>query len=455
MINDKGMMSALASEAQKIIFHTSHEDQSRSGSSKIVSDSDRITVQDRAYTQLMHLLPTRSMLPYLRDELVERDPTRVNWTNHSYLSGYEGAPSIGKSFMIKTLGKLSHPKGALYLHCRGVDLGTAFCETVFDTSSANKEKAALDAKIRQGNINSKNGLNQRSLEILKHALGDAYSEEKRGTHTVVNIDWNGIKVKGRNVQEQEFEAQSLRETLKQVCKAEGIAVTSDLGSIGITTRDGIAIRAADPNSPDYGRPILLDEFNLAEEGTETKLTEFFAMLSDSKVDKLEVTGGQNRSFTFYRNSLPPTYRVNFTSNQDTAKTRRNSLDAALMSRFGIELDVKTVPDPSLQDFADRIAQALTGVPLAQIYYSAQEQFDKNPELFTKILTEYRKGEYPEYDEKGNLTRVRHALTDNEKALIPEEELLNIRNAKKILQMSEQLAEFFGGLSLRLKLLATL
>ncbi len=328
--------------------------------------------------------------------------------------------------MIKTLGRLAHPRGALYLNCKDVDMGTLFCETVFDTNGANREKASIDAKILQGNKGG-NGLSETSLEMLRHALGDAYSEETRGDKTLVSIDWNGIQVKGNTPEEQNYQKQVVREAIAQVCHNEGIIMGADAGQIGITTRDGIAIRAADPKSADYGRPVLLDEINRAKPGTLQKLYEFFAMLSDPKVDRHQVTGGENKPFTFYRKDLPVSYRMNFTGNPSTRGMGSGDMDRPLISRFGVELDIRTVPDPALQDYADRIAQTMTGVPLTQLYYSARPFFDAHPEKLVETAEAYRL----------------RGLTEDEKKNVPAEELLNIGQAQNIIQLSEQLAEFFS------------
>lgn len=409
-----GMTGALAGSSSGITFHTLHEDRADATAAEFI------------YADLMRNLPSRSMLPHLLHELTERDPGRVDWDKHSFLCGYMGPPSIGKSYMIKTVGRLTHPRGCLYLNCKDVDMGTIFCETVFDTSSANREKAAIDAKILQGNQGGK-GLSEDSLRMLRNALGDAYAEEKQGGNTVISIDWNGIQVKGDTPEEQNYHKQVIREAISQVCHNEGIVMTADAGQIGITTRDGIAIRAADPKSADYGRPVLLDEINRAKPGTLQKLYEFFAMLSDPKVDRLQVVGGENRPFTFHRRDLPVTFRMNFTGNPAGRAMGSADMDRPLISRFGVELDIRTVPDPAHHDYADRISQTLTGVPLTQLYYSAKPWFDANPEKLAEVAKTYRL--------KG--------LSPKEAQNVPEEELLNISQAYRTLQVSEQLAEFFA------------
>lgn len=411
-----GATGALSGPDSGITLYTTREDQ------------NGIPVAEHIYADLMRNLPSRSMLPHLMHELMERDPGRVDWDKHSFLCGYMGPPSIGKSYMIKTLGRLTHPRGNLYLNCKDIDMGTIFCETVFDTSGANREKAAIDAKLLQGNQGGV-GLSESSLQMLRNSLGDAYVEEQRDGKTLISIDWNGIQVKGKTPEEQNYQKQVIREAISQVCQNEGIVMTADAGQIGITTRDGIAIRAADPNSADYGRPILLDELNRAKPGTLQKLYEFFAMLSDPKVDKLQVVGGENRPFTFYRKDLPVSYRMNFTGNPAGRAMGSADMDRPLISRFGVELDIRTVPDPALHDYADRLSQTLTGVPLTQIYYSARPYFDAHPEKLVETARNFRLA----------------GLTDAEKKNVPEEEMLNIAIAPRIIQLSEQLAEYFSNI----------
>ncbi len=407
-----GMTGALAGPGSSIAFHTLHE-----------------TVEDKAiYADLMRNLPSRSMLPHLIHELTERDPGRVDWEKHSFLCGYMGPPSIGKSYMLKTVGRLVHPKGCLYLNCKDMDMGMIFCETVFDTGAANREKAAIDARILQGNKGGK-GLSPDSVEMLRHALGEAFVEQTNGAKTDISIDWNGIRVKGDTTDEQNYQKQVIREAIGQVCRNEGIVITSDLGQIGITTRDGIAIRAADPKSADYGRPVLLDEINRAKPGTLQKLYEFFAMLSDPRVEQFQVTGGENRAFTFRRKDLPVSYRMNFTGNPSTKGMGSADMDRPLISRFGMELDIRTVPDPAMHDYADRISQAMTGVPLTQIYYSARDYFDEDQQRLVDTAMQYRTA----------------GLSPAEVARIPAEEFVNIKEAKKVIRVSEQLAEFFAAL----------
>ncbi|MGN0905138.1 MAG: hypothetical protein ACI4PW_08290 [Alphaproteobacteria bacterium] len=415
--NKKGEYETLQGDESAITFTTAR------------SDVGEISVDERLYFEMMRNLPSRSMLPYFKDELTARDPNRTDPAKKSYISGYIGAPSIGKSFAFKTLGKMTHPKGALMLNCKDVDMGSIFCETVFDTSAANTEKAGIDAKIMLGNKNPDQGLKKESVELLRNALGEAFSEENRDGKTIYSIDWNGIRAKGETFEEQNYQKQVISSCLTQVCQLEGIKTDGGAQSIGITTRDGIAIRVMDPNSADYGRPLLLDEINRAKPGTLQKLYEYTAMLADPKVQTCEVIGGGNRPVVLRRSAFPETFRVNFTGNPATEGMGSEDMDRPFISRLGVELDLMNLPDPTEKDIADRIAGSLTGVPMTQIYYANEEEYQKDPEGFSELMMAYRTG----------------GLTDAEKAAIPEEELINIRNAPKTIQVAEQMAGFFAAM----------
>lgn len=435
-----GKGGALIGARGTLSFYTMREDISRSGAETPVSDKDRISADERIYAELMRNYPSRNMTEFLIHELQARDPGRSDWQNNSFISGYVGGPGVGKSFLFKLLGSLVHPKGNLYLNCKGVDVGSIFSETVFDTGSALQERAAIDARIMQGNKGGK-GLQPESLEILRNALGDAFTSTLTPAGTTdFAINWDGLRVRGTTVQQQTYQTEIIAQTLRQVCNNEGIKISEGGIQIGITTRDGIAIRAMDPSSADYGRPVLLDEINANSEdqGSLEKLFEYVAFLADPKVPSIELVGGKNRKMVFHRNDLPPTFRVNFTANPNARGMARGSFDRALMSRFGVQLDIKTVPDQDASDYADRIAGYLVGAPLMQIYHAGNDAathgniYDKSPDLLKAAVTHIHT----------------MARTDAEKKHLGSApiELQNADISPRIMQMANQMGTFFDRLS---------
>lgn len=426
---------ALIGAKGALTFYTMRDDMSRSGAAAPVSDDDRIAVEERIYAELMRNYPSRNMTEFLIHELQARDPHRIDWERNSFVSGYVGGPGVGKSFLFKLLGSLVHPKGSLYMNVKGVDVGSIFSETVFETSGAMQERAAIDAKILQGNNGGK-GLKAESVEILRSVLGEAFVEAAPDGKPALSIQWDNMRVSGGTVQQQAYQGEVIAQALRQVCTLEGIKLSEGGIQIGITTRDGIAIRAMDPNSADYGRPILLDELNANpdDQGSLEKLFEYIAFLADPKVPSIELAGGKNRKMTFHRRELPPTFRLNFTANPNARGMARGSFDRALTSRFGVQLDLRTVPDQDATDYADRIAAYLVGAPLMQVYSAGVDPstganiYDSNPEYL-----------------KAALLRVQTlARTDAEAAHAARssDEALNVEIAPRIMQMATQMGNFF-------------
>jgi hypothetical protein len=342
-----------------------------------------------------------------------------------------------RAFLFKMLGNLVHEKGTLYLNVKGVDVGSIFSETVFDTGNATQERTAIDSKIMQGNNGGK-GLRQESIEILQATLGDAFvMETGEDGRMRTSIQWDNMRVSGGTVEQQRYQAEIITQALRQVCALEGIKTSEGGIQIGITTRDGIAIRAMDPNSADFGRPILLDELNANAEGEGSleKLFEYIAFLADPKVPSIELTGGKNKKMVFHRRDLPPTFRLNFTANPNTRGMSRGNFDRALTSRFGVQLDLRTVPDQDASDYADRIAAYLVGAPLMQLYHAGYNPetdkniYDEKPEMLTAAVNYIR-----------NM-----AKTDIELATTPPNEALNTEIAPRIMQMAEQMGNFFDSL----------
>lgn len=436
--NGKG--GALIGAKGALSFYTMRGDLSRSGTDAPLSDSDRIKTDERIYAELMRNYPSRNMTEFLIHELKARDPGRSDWTNNSFVSGYVGGPGVGKSFLFKLLGGLVHDKGTLYMNVKGVDVGSIFSETVFDTGNATQERAAIDSKLLQGNNGGK-GLKPESADILRSVLGDAFvATITPSGATQMSVQWDNLRVPGGSVQQQAYQGEVIAQALRQVCTLEGIKMSDGGIQIGITTRDGIAIRAMDPNSADYGRPILLDELNANpdDQGSLEKLFEYIAFLADPKVPSIELTGGKNKKMVFNRRDLPPTFRLNFTANPNARGMSRGSFDRALTSRFGVQLDLRTVPDQDASDYADRIAGYLVGAPLMQVYSAGHDPasgkniYDENPSLLLAAVTHIR-----------NL-----AKTTAELSSAAPNEALNAEIAPRIMQMSEQLGTFFdklGGL----------
>ncbi|MBL0317685.1 MAG: hypothetical protein IPP74_00005, partial [Alphaproteobacteria bacterium] len=385
---------------------------------------------DQVYGRIVRSLPSETVAPMYTELLAN-----LSRPNRHYVTGLMGTPAIGKTFTLMELGKALHPQGSLYMNGKGKDLRTLFQETVFDTNGISEIKAAIDAHIFLNRDNPETIFSDEVRRDLKALLGFAYQEtiseivDLAPKLVNVVINWNAVECEGITPDEQAKAANVLKQGLHQIAQKAGINVSQHQGDIGITTRDGILIRALDPSSPDFGRPIVLDEFNLAKEGSIQSLYELFLFLNDPNVSSFSIRGGKNKEYHFTRDQIPATFHFFFTGNYGGPGRDESWADKALKSR----LDMYTVPltDPTAKDIATRIAQTLTGVPLRQIYKIDRLAFRDNPELF-----------------KSMLLRARYiGLTEEEIQNTPEVERFNIDlAASDIRQMSKQLGQFFAELN---------
>jgi hypothetical protein len=92
---------ALMGAKGALTFFTMRHDLSASGASAPVSGTDTIKVEERVYAELMRNYPSRNMTSFLIHELKSRDPSRTDWQNNSFVSGYVGGPGVGKSFFVQ------------------------------------------------------------------------------------------------------------------------------------------------------------------------------------------------------------------------------------------------------------------------------------------------------------------------------------------------------------------
>lgn len=398
---------------------------------------DTVSIQHQVFGDVLRQLPTTSMLPLFKQELERRDPNRTDQRSRSFVSGLRGSPAVGKSFMYKLLGKMTHPRGAYVFDCKGVDMGTLFRELVFDISPAVAETNAIDAKILRGNRQgAEHGLKAENLLMLKSVCGEAFHEEELEGKKVISIDWPAVQIRNEaglppeTHDEQERLAKKFQEVLRQICMSEGIHASENIAKIGLIERDGIAIRACDPNSPDFGRPVMLEDPDQSKAGSMRKLDEWLPVLTGAETS-CAVTGAGGRNVLIDRRQFTPSFHVSVTQNQAIAGTGSQHMDSPTMSRLSLLMD--TAPDATKHDWVDRICQQLTGVSAYQVY-SAVEDLQKDEKLLKDVLLHYRKMGLSK-----SQVRDLHALDA--------EQIQNIKNIKKTITLAEHLGEFFDKFAL--------
>ncbi len=382
-----------------------------------------VDLNDYVYGMYIRNIPTRSMLKSTNAEIDQRNQLN-DLDLRIYASGFLGAPGTGKTFFFNVLGRMMHEKGAILVDCSDKDLKTLFENPTFDTQSANREKNALDAKIRLYNMGQKDSISQASLDKLKQIVGSAWHEDEGR----ITIDWSAIHFDGNDMADYERSVKVFQNMLKEICKAEGLDVSGSSMNIGITMEDGELFRVFDPQSPDYGRPIILDELNRAKYGTMDNLYGVLNFLNSPNMKTFKIKGANGRELTIDKSKIPQTFYLNFTGNQAIDGMGSQAFNDPFLSRIPEGFALKTIPDIKPRDMADMVCSYLMGISGTTL----SEAFNvdlRNPDQLNNFVAFLREARTI-------------GLTEEQKRAIPESQLHNIDNAAKIIPLSLQLGKFF-------------
>jgi len=382
-----------------------------------------LVFSDREYGDVvgmaMREMPTPSMLPMFFDAIARRHPN-----NPRRIQFLKGAAGAGKTYMGELVGRMGSEKGALKIDCSNLNMGELLFETVLDFSSDKNFYNELDKRLAAGKLNAL------SRKLLKENLGEAWSEEGGKT----SIDWHLV---GQNVRdpaqadkpyEQRDYLPSEKATamalaaLQQVSQLEGLDAMGG-NTLGMATQEGALIRAFKE-----GREVILDEFNRGKRGT-TGVLHGVLQFIIGEIDNCTVSNtlkekgdDASQSFTFRRADMKAGFFVTLTGNTETDGSDVEELPQSLNSR----IIPQHVPLATQEDWQHRICQIMTGLPVSTIYYSAQGQWDKNPEAFRKRLVEWRQLQ--------------------EQRQVPDIQLRLLRRWEDVVEASEKLAKFYYGWS---------
>ncbi len=382
-----GKVCFLASEETKITIPTYRKDST-----------------DEIYGRLMReCVPDIGMLPIFEEMLLRLDPYRTSSEIKSYNYQILGTPGGGKTFLMKQIGALVHPKGAIHVECKRVqNPEEIYKQTTFNIDSE-KKRRLIDARILLGNENPDEGLDPKTIDYLRRKFGsEIVMQEERDGKIITAIDWNGI----------DKSADFINEILNKVIKMENIEVREGGNDMGFVIKKGPLLEALDPNSVNYGRIVLLDESNRMPE-----LYDVLSFFSDANVDKITLKGEDDKDVTIYRRDLPPTFMLYETGNDamDGMGDDINVMSKPALSRKASGIDVQTIPVPTQDDYIARTAKHLTGIPAMQIYKAAPEWFDEHPQELVDLLMNIRTA----------------GLSKKEIKKIPTSQLINIRNFSEI------------------------
>lgn len=319
---------------------------------------------------LYRLLPTPSMLPLFYETL-----QLLQVENDRRIQFYIGKHGSGKSFLGRLIGDMLHPDGAITINCADRDLNELLFETVLDVAANPDLYTQLNERLREGS------LNPTSIAALKAVVGEAYLEkdgyphidfEKIGAtelHTITNED-------GQRETEAVFSGASTTEvvdTILRIAQVEGLS--KEASFMPIKSQLGLL-----PKIWEEGRVAHLEEYNKCKEGTDTCLHPVLQVYNGEQRN-CRVYGSGGLSFGFDNRDRQPGFFCYLDGNMKQDGVATHQLSASANDRILPNI----IQDMIREDWQHRWCQMLTGLPLKILYQSKQDQWDADPESFTRFL----------------------------------------------------------------------
>lgn len=328
----------------------------------------------RPYAEVMgliyRLLPTPSMLPLYYETL-----QLLQVENDRRIQFYIGKHGSGKSFLGRLVGDLLHEEGPVTINCADRDLNELLFETVLDVGANPDLYSLINERLRTGT------LNQASINALRDVVGDAFCEkdsrpwidfEKVGSTTLERVvDEDGL------VQTDAVfngaKTQEVVDILLRIAQVEGLS--KEAAFMPIKTQLGLL-----PRVWMEGRVVHLEEYNKCKEGTDTCLHPVLQVFNGENL-KCRVYGSGGMSFAFDNRERGPCFFCYLDGNMQADGVATHTLSASANDRILPNI----IQDMIQDDWQHRWCQMLTGLPVKILYESKRDQWDANPESFTKFL----------------------------------------------------------------------
>jgi Ankyrin repeats (3 copies) len=297
---------------------------------------------------------------------------------HNPLVYLESDPAYGKSYLANLIGNAMHPEGAVIYDAssNGGNLESLKFQTVFDSNANSDLMDRINSALRGGSLTSPS---LKALRELKDKDGKALLSEE-GSKRV--FDWKGLEDSGITRKE-------IDDVLSSVQKYQewngGLR-------IGFKDVDGALIRAAKEH-----RPLVIDEFSRRKLGSEGALQRIWQCIAgEAGFEEVTVDCGNLGDFTLRYGDIP---KVIMTANKAKDGAGVLELPDSVASRFV----VKEIPAFTEEDWAHRISQVLTGVPITTLARLEKGRMleGPNPEDAKWEIADHNKFRH-------NLESVRHA-----------------------------------------------
>ena len=250
-------------------------------------------------------------------------------------------PAYGKSYIANLIGNAMHHEGAVMYDAGGKNMESLLFETVFDSNANSDLIDRINSALRDNTLTAPS---LKALRELKENKGldqtkSLLSEE--GNKKV--FDWKGLE--GSNITRKEID-----DVLSSVQKYQewngGLR-------IGFKDVDGALIRAAKEH-----RPLVIDEALRRKVGSEAALQQVWQVIN-GEINQLTIPLGNLGEFKLHHGDIP---KVIMTSNYPKDGADVHQFSDSLRSR----LVEKEIPDFTQEDWAHRISQVLTGVPITTL-----------------------------------------------------------------------------------------
>ena len=219
------------------------------------------------------------------------------------------------------------------------------------------------------------------LFILKGAVGNAFTT--LDGHPFIDFELIGssrlvVRENDEGLTETEAvfsdaDMESVVETLLRIAQVEGLSDGASF--MPIKSQMGLL-----PRVWEQGRVVHLEEYNKCKEGTDTCLHPVLQVLNGENM-ACRVYGSGGLSFEFNNQERLPGFFCYLDGNMMQDGVATHSLSASANDRVLPNI----IQDMIKDDWQHRWCQLLTGMPIKILYLSKKDQWDADPDGFTRFL----------------------------------------------------------------------
>ncbi len=327
----------------------------------------------RPYAEVMgmlyRLLPTPSMLPLYYETL-----QLLQVENERRIQFYIGKHGSGKSFLGRLVGDLLDPEGPITINCADRDLNELLFETVLDVGANPDLYSKINDRLKAGT------LNQASVNAIKDVVGNAYTEKDGFPYVnferVGATSLQGVEDEDGMVHTEAIfngaKTSEVVDVLLQVSQIEGLG--KEASFMPIKTQLGLI-----PRVWQDGRVVHLEEYNKCKEGSDTCLHPVLQVFNGENM-KCRVYGSGGMNFSFDNRERGPAFFCYLDGNMQADGVATHTLSASANDRILPNI----IQDMIQDDWQHRWCQMLTGMPIKILYESKRDQWEADPESFTKF-----------------------------------------------------------------------